>query len=97
MELDTRDSNSEQRRLENRIDRQVERMKLAEKNRRTILSQSVYLGTLGLLFVLPVIAGAYLGSWLDERLQHFAVHWTVSMIFLGIIIGAVNVYFFIRE
>jgi len=94
---DVGDGGNEQRRLEDRIGRQVERMKLAERNRRTLLSQSVHLGTLGLLFVLPVIAGAYLGSWLDERLQHFAVHWTVSMIFLGIIVGAVNVYFFIRE
>jgi hypothetical protein len=25
------------------------------------------------------------------------VHWTVSMIFLGIVVGAVNVYHFVRE
>jgi ATP synthase protein I len=47
--------------------------------------------------VLPVIAGAYAGSWLDSRLTGYAVHWTLSLIFLGIVVGAINVYLFIRE
>ncbi len=34
----------------------------AERERPTLLAQTVYLGTLGLVFVLPVIVGAYLGS-----------------------------------
>jgi ATP synthase protein I len=88
---------SEQRRLEERVERQVGRMKRAEKERRSLLGQTVYLGTLGVLFVLPVIAGAYAGSWLDGRLQGYAVHWTLSLIFLGIVVGAINVYLFIRE
>ena len=87
----------EQRQLEERVGRQVERMKRAEKDRRSLLGQTVYLGTLGVLFVLPVIVGAYAGSWLDSRLEGYAVHWTLSMIFLGVVIGAVNVYLFIRE
>lgn len=84
-------------RLEERVGRQAERMKRAEQERRSLLGQTVYLGTLGVLFVLPVIAGAYLGSWLDGRLEGYAVHWTLSMIFIGLVIGAVNVYLFIRE
>jgi len=87
----------EHQRLEDRVDRQVERMKRAEKERRTLIGQTIYLGTLGLLFVVPVVIGAYLGSWLDSRLEGYAVHWTLSMIFLGVAIGAVNVYLFIRE
>jgi len=87
----------EQRQLDARVERQVERMQRAERERRSLLGQTVYLGTLGLLFVLPVIAGAYAGSWLDSRLAGYEVHWTLSMIFLGIVVGAVNVYLFIRE
>jgi len=87
----------EQRRLEERVGRQVERMKRAEKEQRGLIGQTVYLGTLGLLFVLPVVLGAYIGSWLDSRLEGYAVHWTLSMIFTGVVVGAVNVYLFIRE
>jgi ATP synthase protein I len=88
---------SEESRLDERVERQVERMKRAEKDRRGLLGQTIYLGTLGVLFVLPVIAGAYAGSWLDSRLTGYAVHWTLSLIFLGVVVGAVNVYLFIRE
>ncbi len=86
-----------QQKLEESVERQVRRMKQAKRERRTLIGQSVYLGTVGILFVLPVIAGAYLGRWLDSLTPDYQVRWTVSMIFLGIVVGAVNVYFFIRE
>lgn len=87
----------EERRLEERVGRQVDRIRRAEKDRRSVLAQTVYLGTLGVLLVLPVVVGAYVGNWLDSRLQGYAVHWTISMIFIGVVVGAVNVYLFIRE
>jgi len=83
--------------LQQRIDEQVERLKKAERDRPTLLAQTTYIGTLGLLFVLPVIAGAYLGRWLDSLLAGYSLHWTLSMIFLGIVVGAVNVYLYVRE
>ena len=72
-------------------------MKQAERERRTLVGESVYLGTLGVMFVVPVIAGAYFGQWLDTLSEGYGVHWTVSMIVLGVIVGAMNVYLFIRE
>lgn len=97
MTADSGDRRDEQHRLEERVGQQVDRMKRAEKEQHGLIGQTVYLGTLGLLFVLPVVLGAYLGSWLDSRLEGYAVHWTLSMIFTGVIVGAVNVYLFIRE
>lgn len=97
MSRDEGDRHAEQRRLEDRVDKQARRMKQAEKDSRSVLGQTVYLGTLGVLFVLPVVAGAYLGRWLDGLMQGYAVRWTVSMIFLGIVVGALNVYLFLRE
>jgi ATP synthase protein I len=91
------DLRSQDRKLEESVGKRVQRMKEAEKSRRTLLGQSVYLGSLGLMFVLPVIAGAYLGEWLDSLAEGFEVRWTISLIFLGIIVGAANVYFFLRE
>lgn len=84
-------------RLGERIEQQVERRKQAEKDRRTILAQSVYLGALGLMFVLPVVGGAYLGHWLDGMMSGYSMRWTLSLIMTGIVVGAVNVYFFIKE
>ncbi len=83
--------------LRRSVEKQVQRMRRADKERTTLLAQSVYLGTLTLIFVLPVIAGAYLGNWLDDMAQGYSMLWTLGLIFLGFGIGAVNVYMFIRE
>lgn len=84
-------------RLRQAVVTQVERHKKAEAERPTLLGQTVYAGTLGLLFVLPVVAGAYLGVWLDGMLTGYSVRWTISLILVGVFIGAVNVYLFVRE
>lgn len=83
--------------LRKQVDRQTRRMKKAERERSTLMSQTVFVGTLGLVFVLPVVAGAYLGRWLDSLLAGYSIRWTVSLILLGVIIGMVNVYLLIRE
>lgn len=72
-------------------------MKKAERERPTVIGQTVYIGTLGLLFVLPVIGGAYLGQWLDGLAAGYSVRWTASLILLGVIVGALNVYLFVRN
>ena len=48
-------------RLRQSIEKKAQRMTQAEKDRPTLLAQTVFLGTLALLFVLPVVGGAYLG------------------------------------
>ncbi|OGS94373.1 MAG: ATP synthase subunit [Gallionellales bacterium RIFCSPLOWO2_02_FULL_57_47] len=83
--------------LRRSVEKQVKRMQRAEKERPTLLAQSVFMGTLALLFVLPVIAGAYLGSWLDGMAQGYSIRWTIGLIFIGLIVGIINVYMYIRE
>ena len=83
--------------LRKHIERQARRMKKAEHERPTLIAQTVYVGVLGLLFVLPVIVGAYLGHWLDNQASGYSVRWTTSLILLGVFIGGMNVYLFIKE
>ncbi len=83
--------------LKQRISRQVDRMQKADKDRPTLLAQTAYLGTLGLLLVIPVIVGAYLGRWLDGFIEGYSMRWTLSLIVVGVAVGAVNVYLFIQE
>ena len=66
--------------LQKEVERQVRRMKKAEQERPTLIAQTVYIGTLGLLIVLPVVGGAYLGVSLalgqlidEEKAQGLAV------------------------
>ena len=83
--------------LKKQVERQAKRMKKAEQEQPTLIAQTIYMGTLGLIFVLPVVAGAYLGHWIDNQLTGYSVRWTISLIILGIIIGGINVYLYIKE
>ncbi len=83
--------------LRKQVERQSQRMKKAERERPNLLGQTVYIGTLGLMFVLPVIGGAYLGQWLDSMVKGYSIQWTISLILIGVFVGGLNVYLFIRE
>jgi len=83
--------------LRDRVEKQARRMRQAEEDRPTLLAQTVFLGTLALMFVLPVILGAYLGNWLDNGMEGYSIRWTISLIVIGVLAGAINVYLFVRE
>ncbi|MCG6939523.1 MAG: AtpZ/AtpI family protein [Gammaproteobacteria bacterium] len=88
---------NQQQQLRKQVEQQARRMKKAEQDRPTLIGHTIYIGTLGLLFVLPVIGGAYLGRWLDDMAAGYSVRWTISLILLGVFIGMINVYYFIKE
>jgi ATP synthase protein I len=83
--------------LKKQLQQQAKRIKKAEEDKPTLLSQTVFTGVLGLLLVLPIIAGAYIGNWLDNLLDYYSIKWTLGLIMLGVFIGAINVYLFIKE
>ncbi len=86
-----------QQRLRDKVDQQARRMRKAERERDSLLAQTVYLGTLGVVFILPVVLGAYLGQWLDGLVAGYSVRWTLSLLLFGVVIGAMNVYLLVRE
>lgn len=79
------------------VARDSARLKQAERSRRSLLAQTVFLGSLSVLFLVPLLGGAYLGRWLDSLGEGYTVRWTVNMIILGLALGMFNVYFFIRK
>jgi ATP synthase protein I len=87
----------DQERLRESIEKQARRMTQAEKERPTLLAQTVFLGTLALLFVLPVVGGAYLGHWIDSLQTGYSYRWTVSLLVAGLLVGAMNVYLYIQR
>jgi ATP synthase protein I len=72
-------------------------MQRAERDRPTLLAHTVYIGTLGLVFVLPVVGCAYLGHWLDGLEPGYSFRWTLNLLLLGVAVGGINVYLMIRE
>ena len=87
----------EDQELGRRVAQDARRIAKGKREREGILVQTVYMGTLGLVFVLPVVAGAYLGRWLDGMTTGYSMRWTLGLLFLGLVVGAFNVYFLIRS
>ncbi|MET0516577.1 MAG: AtpZ/AtpI family protein [Nitrospiraceae bacterium] len=50
-----------------------------------------------MLFVVPVIVGAYVGRWLDGLSAGYSMRWTLSLIVLGVGAGTVSVYLNVKE
>lgn len=82
-------------RLRHTLARQARRLR--EARRAGVLGLLVTGGTAGLLLVVPLVLGAYLGRWLDERAPGYSVRWTVNLILLGLAVGVYNVYRFFKE
>lgn len=85
------------KKLRRKLQSQVDQIRQSQKDRPTLLSQTAYIGTLGLLIILPMIGGAYLGHWLDNLVEGYSVRWTVSLIVIGVFVGGLNVFWFIKE
>lgn len=77
--------------------RDVNRLNRKESRPAGWIGMLFYGGTLGLLFVTPIVLGAYLGRWLDTLAAGYSVRWTVSLIVLGIVTGGYNVFRFIQR
>lgn len=83
--------------LRNAVERHSRHLAQAERERHNLLRYSVFLGTVAGLFILPVVAGAYLGLWIDRRLPGYSIFWSMTLIVLGIAVGVFNVYFYLRD
>ncbi len=88
---------NDRRQLKNKIASQIKRIKKAEQDRPNLLSQTVYIGTLGLVMVLPIIGGVYLGRWIDGMMAGYSMRWTLSLLFTGLVVGIFNVFFLIKD
>ena len=95
MKTETKEE-TQQHKLQQTVKQEAQRIKQAEKHKHSLLIYSSFAGVLGMVLVLPIVGGAYLGRWLDSFNSGFTISWTISLIFVGVIIGAVNVYYLIQ-
>ncbi len=78
------------------VRRDRDRQKKGEQQPAGFFGLLFYGGTLGLLLVIPIVGGAYLGRWLDSLNPQFGTRWTVSCIVLGVVTGTWNIFWYLR-
>jgi ATP synthase protein I len=87
----------DRRKLETEVQEQIDRKARAQRGAGTLLARTAYFGTFGLMLVLPIVAGAYLGNWLDTHAKGFSFSWTISLIVIGVFVGTFNAVWFVRQ
>jgi ATP synthase protein I len=54
------------------------------------------IGVGGWLLALPIVVGAYLGWYLDRKFPD-RISWTITLLLIGIGVGAFNVWYFLMR
>lgn len=82
------------RKLSEKVGKSAEELIKARKEQSRFWHYAQILGVGGWLFVIPVVAGAYIGRYLDEK-SRGNISWTITLIIIGIAVGAYNIWYFL--
>ncbi len=79
-----------------KIEKVASEIKRARKEKSGFLHYASLIGMGGWLLVLPIVAGAYLGNYLDKKTD-MGVSWSVTFIILGVAAGIFNIWYFLYK
>jgi ATP synthase protein I len=82
------------RQFSEKVEKSAAEIKRAREERSGFWHYAQILGVGGWLFVIPVVAGAYLGKYLDGRVGG-NISWTLTLIIIGIAVGIYNIWYFL--
>ena len=77
-----------------KIEKAAEELKKARREKSGFLFYASRIGIGGWLLALPIVAGAYLGNYLDREFA-MGVSWSLTFIILGTAAGVFNVWYFL--
>ena len=99
-QLNTTDLNTTERgaaKLTDRVGEQADRKARARgrKNQSPWFGLGMF-GLVGWSIALPTVLGTSLGMWLDGRWPG-PVSWTLTLLFIGVVLGCANAWYWIRQ
>jgi ATP synthase protein I len=90
-------NNVKNKKFSDDIDKSAKNLLEARKEKKSFWRYAYIIGVGGWLFVIPVVAGAYLGRYIDRKIQG-GISWTITLIIIGIAVGIYNIWqFYIKE
>ena len=80
-------------RLEDQVQKKAERRHWAQtQGRRSVWFGFGMFGLIGWAVAIPTVLGITLGIWLDRHWPAGQISWTISLLFVGIILGCINAW-----
>lgn len=94
--MDT-ESSQRQKKFSQMIEsKEKRRLKEKRKSKRGVLYGLGMFGLVGWSVVVPTLAGALLGFWLDKRF-HGMQSWTLTFLLIGLIIGCISAWHWVSR
>lgn len=78
------------------VGEKADRKHRARSEREPMLYWVGMFGLVGWAVSIPTVLGVFLGRWMDRQLEG-SVSWTITMLLLGIVIGCLNAWYWIRQ
>jgi ATP synthase protein I len=96
---DDRKSEADRRReFERKISEKEERRLRGEREKRKHVWFGLGMfGMVGWSVAIPTVIGAAAGVWIDKTFETGGRSWTLMLLFIGIIIGCVNAWFWVQR
>lgn len=84
--------------LSEKVGRRAARKQRArEEQRRTAWFGLGMFGLVGWSVAIPSLLGIAFGLWLDERWAQQQVSWTLTFLIIGVALGALNAWYWIKQ
>jgi ATP synthase protein I len=74
----------------------ADELKRARKEKSGFLHYASLIGMGGWLLALPIVAGAYIGNYLDRKTD-MGVSWSLTLIIIGVAAGVFNIWYFLYK
>ena len=72
------------------VDRKTKRkLDAQQKKQKSLFFGLGVFGVVGWSVAIPTIIGAFIGRWLDAHSSNLQISWTLTFIFLGMVVGCV--------
>ena len=72
------------------------KLQARDKDKRTVWFGFGMFGLVGWSVTIPAMLGAFLGHWMDRRLNDQA-SWTLTFLLIGLLLGCLNAAYWIRK
>ncbi|MGD8574913.1 MAG: AtpZ/AtpI family protein [Gammaproteobacteria bacterium] len=90
------DAHAEKRFREEVARKAARRRRAARERERSIWFSLGLFGIVGWSIALPTLLGVALGIWLDRRWPG-GISWTVTLLFVGVVVGCINAWYWVRQ
>lgn len=78
-------------------EKEERKLRARRRGERTLLFGMGMFGLVGWSLAVPLLLCLAFGLWLDDRFAGGGISWTVTLLFVGVVVGAANAWYWVER